>query len=106
MPNNKSKRAKLFLPFDALKGLQEALREQERVIVPKKSLSIDTKEHLSKTISLIKKGDIVEIVCYDNDEYVSIKGIVSFIDFDFKSITVVTNKIYFDDIIDIKLVKK
>lgn len=103
MPSKKAQRAKLFLPFDALKGLQEALRQKERIVIPKKSLSIDTKEELSKTISLINKGDIVEVVYYDNDEYISTKGIVSSLDFDFKSITIVTTKIYFDDILEIKI---
>ena len=39
---NKVARAKQFLPFDALKGLQEALREKEREYEEKKDLSEDT----------------------------------------------------------------
>jgi hypothetical protein len=36
MKSSKLERAKIFLPFDALKGFQEALREKEKVLVPKK----------------------------------------------------------------------
>ena len=35
----KTDRAKLFAPFDALSGFREALREKERIIVPKIDLS-------------------------------------------------------------------
>lgn len=34
-------RAKIFAPFDALKGFREALRAKERVIVPKRELAED-----------------------------------------------------------------
>ena len=46
--NTKLERAKIFLPFDALKGFQEALREKEKILVDKKILSIGEKE---KTIN-------------------------------------------------------
>ena len=39
-------RAKMFLPFDALKGLKEALREKEKILVDKKILSIEEKEKI------------------------------------------------------------
>ena len=35
----KADRAKLFIPFDALKGLKEALREKEKVLCEKKELT-------------------------------------------------------------------
>ena len=38
MVNSKDFRAKQFLPFDALKGFQEALRKKEIEYIPKKEL--------------------------------------------------------------------
>ena len=46
--DTKLERAKIFLPFDALKGLKEALREKEKILVDKKILSIEEKEKISK----------------------------------------------------------
>ncbi len=37
MPKSRAKRAQLFQSFDALKGFREILKEQERIIVPKKN---------------------------------------------------------------------
>jgi len=37
--DNRGNRAKQFLPFDALKGFQEALREKEREFEEKRELS-------------------------------------------------------------------
>ena len=41
-------RAKQFMPFDALKGYKEAIKEKQKVIVEKKELSEDgTKKNLA-----------------------------------------------------------
>ena len=49
---NRIARAKQFLPFDALKGLQEALREKEIAYEEKKELSEETLAELNKSIYL------------------------------------------------------
>ena len=43
-------RAKIFAPFDALKGFKEALAAQEVIIVPKVELSEDQKEVLLNVV--------------------------------------------------------
>ena len=35
---NKSDRARIFMPFDALKGYKEAIQEKRRVVVSKKRI--------------------------------------------------------------------
>ena len=99
----KADRAKLFLPFDSLKGFQDALREKERVIVPKKTLSSDEEERLSHEILKINNSDMVKLIYYDTDHYLEIEGIVTKIDFTFRTITVVKQTIPFSDIIEIKI---
>ena len=58
--DTKLERAKIFLPFDALKGFQEALREKEKVLVDRKILSIEEKQKISNKLLQIKKGMIIE----------------------------------------------
>ena len=50
---NRVARAKQFLPFDALKGLQEALREKEIEYEEKKDLSEDTLNELNNKFCLL-----------------------------------------------------
>lgn len=100
--NQKQERAKIFLPFDALKGFQEALREKEKVLVDKKVLSIEEKEKISKKLIQIKKGMIIKIIYFENHEYIELEGMVSNIDFTYQYLKIVKKEIQFNDILDIK----
>ena len=81
MVENRVARAKQFLPFDALKGLQEALREKEIEYEEKKELSEDTLAELNNKFNQIEKGSFVKIRYYRNGRYKEIKGIVTYIDY-------------------------
>ena len=98
---NNSDRARQFMPFAALKGYEELVKQQEKVITRKKELSEYKAELLSKKISSVKKGDIVKIVYYAGDGYIKTEGMVSSVDFNFRILTVIKTKISFDDIYDI-----
>ena len=78
---NRADRAKQFLPFDALKGLQEALREKEIEYEEKKELSEESLAELEKQINKIEKGSKVSIKYYKNQNYIEITGIVTKIDY-------------------------
>ena len=54
-------RAKQFLPFDALKGLQEALREKEIEYEEKIELSEESLTELENEFNKIEKGSYVKI---------------------------------------------
>ena len=96
---NKVARAKQFLPFDALKGLQEALREKEREYEEKKDLSEDTLNELNNKFNQIDNGSLVKITFYKNGKYSEIKGRVTNIDYVKKKIQI--NKEYNINICDI-----
>ena len=96
-------RAKLFNPFDALKGLQEALRQQEKIIENKIELGEDLEITLNKKISNLKKGDNITIKYYYELQYIETSGIVKRIDKIEKTIYLLNTKIFFDDIIDIEI---
>jgi hypothetical protein len=96
---NKVARAKQFLTFDALKGLQEALREKEIEYEEKKDLSEDTLNDLNNKFNQIDNGSFVKITFYKNGKYSEIKGRVTNIDYIKKKIQI--NKEYNINICDI-----
>ena len=89
---NRVARAKQFLPFDALKGLQEALREKEVEYEEKKDLSEDTLNNLNDKFNQLDNGSFVKITFYKNGKYSEIKGRVTNIDYIKKKIQI--NKEY------------
>ena len=103
---NREDRAKQFMPFAALRGYEEALRARERIVVDKKELSEERKEELDEMIHLIQKQNIVTVVYYEKDEYLKITGMVSKIDYDSKTLQVVSTKISFENIFSIVLVQQ
>lgn len=98
----KLNRAKIFMPFEALTGLKEAYKEKERVIVPKKDISAMDAEFLNEKIKTLKKRDLVTIVFYDNNAYVSKTGIITQLDKTNRFIVIVNKKINFHDILKIE----
>ena len=67
-------RAKQFMPFAAVKGLDEALerKRRERMLVEKAALSPDMEEALNERISGLKRGTEVSISYYGAGEYIAI----------------------------------
>ena len=95
-------RAKQFVPFAALKGYEEALREKEKIVVPKVELSEEKKEELDREFAMIKKNSIVKVVYFYKDEYIRVEGMVAKIDKDARILQLVNTKIPFEDIYDIE----
>ena len=93
-------RAKQFMPFDAMKGLKEALRKKEEKYcrVEKKELSDDEKEELCASLIKINKGDRVQITFYYLGHYLTLDGTVLNKNIPYKYLTIGTQKIFFDDI--------
>ena len=89
---NRVARAKQFLPFDALKGLQEAIREKEVEYEEKRDLAEDTLNDLNNKFNQIDNGSFVKITFYKNGKYSEIKGRVTNIDYIKKKIQI--NKKY------------
>ncbi len=107
MPKSKmpiSQRAKIFMPFDALKGFKDALKEKEKIKVLKKELSDDQKEELNSKIREIIKGDMLTIVyyCQKDKTYLNVTGILTEINETMRYLKIVKNKIALDDILSIK----
>ena len=99
-----SDRAKQFMPFSALKGLDEALRAKEKIVVPKVELSPEMAEELNYKMHLLEKGKIATVVYFNKDEYLKTTGMVARIDETSRILQIVNTKIQFDDILDIDIV--
>ena len=95
-------RAKIFLPFDTRKGFRDYLKCKERVVVDRKRLSSDACEILNRKLQQVKLGQIVEIIYYDQQEYVKVEGMVSKFDPEYlRLIQIVDKVINIHDIIEI-----
>ena len=100
-------RAKIFAPFDALKGFREMLALDEVIHEPKIEPSEDLIIELSNTINSLKLGMLVEVKYYVNECecYKKIIGVFTKIDKVYKKLTIVKTKINIEDIIDIKILE-
>jgi len=99
---NRVDRAKLFMSFDALKGLQEALKEKEREVEERKELSEESLMQLQEKLNKIDIGSNVKISYYKNNKYIDITGTVSKIDYLKKKIIIDREvKINLSDIIEL-----
>lgn len=97
-------RAKLFVPFDALKGLQEILREKEKEIEERKELSEESLMELQEELNKVEIGNKIFIKYYKNRKYIDITGIVTRINFVKKKIIINGDTIInISDIIQLKL---
>ena len=101
MQSKKLDRAKQFMPFAALRGYYDLIRQCEKIKEPKRELSHSEADILSDKINKLQKGMLINLKYYDIDGYRTISGYVSCIDKDFRFLTVIKTKINFDDIIEI-----
>lgn len=100
---SREERAKQFMPFSALKGLDEALIEKEKIVVPKIELSEDSAVELDRKMHTLERGKMATVVYYHKDEYLKLTGVVAKIDEDSRILQIVNTKISFEDIYDIDL---
>lgn len=100
---NKANRAAQFAPFDALKGLQEALREKEEkhLRVQKAELSEEMAEEISAKLRKLEKGVNVKVTFYYKGHYVTLQGKVTEKSDVFKYLKIDSFKIYYDDLIEV-----
>ena len=101
----KINRAAQFMPFDALKGLQQALREREEKMsrVSKKELTEEQNEQISCKLNLLGKGDYAEVIYYLKGHYLSLGGRVTEINAPYKYLVILNRKIPFSEIYKISL---
>ena len=100
---SKGDRAKQFMPFAALRGYYDVVREKELIISDKKELTEEELFELNQMVSSIKKGDVVSVTYYKQNGYITISGVINQIDNVLGSMRIVKTDIPFRDISKIQL---
>lgn len=94
------------MPFDAMKGLQEALRDREErhTRVERHEISEEQMERNSAVLARLERGDRVELECYLGFHDVRRSGTVTEISTVMRTLTLGEEKIYFEDIYTIRMI--
>ena len=91
-------RAAQFMPFAALTGFYDLVREQERTREPRREVREERAEEISSALSSLRRGDLVRVTHYADDAYVTREGIVARIETNLRILQVVRTRIRFDDL--------
>lgn len=104
----RQERAKQFQPFDAMKGLQEALRDREErhSRVERHDISDEKRQKNSCVLAAITKRTRVRLCYYCAFHDVEREGIVTEISIPFSYLRLGKEKILFEDIYDIQITEK
>ena len=102
-PMPRSRRAKQFMPFDALTGLREAIAAKERVIEPRRYPSEDAIAEINEKLLDLHKGQIITVVYYGDYEqrYLQLTGPVIKVDPYWHSIQIENITIDFSEIYEL-----
>ena len=96
-----NKKAKQFMPFDALDGYQDSLRDVEKIKISKPILSEDDYELLNAAFFQVKKGMFLSFRYYELGQIIEVTGVVSRIDLVNRYFKIADRKFTLDDIIEI-----
>lgn len=99
-------RAKQFMPFSALKGLEEAIEEAGIVREPRRELLDDEAEELNRGLSALEEGDEIMVKYYTEGGYVTEAGIVKGLDRNVRILETDGAKIKTDDICRLEVLEK
>ena len=105
---NRADRAKQFAPFDALRGLREALakKEEEHERQEKRELSEEEQTSIEQALVEIARGDEAEAVCFQDGKYVKVVGTVVRVDTNFRYLQIGEGKIAFSNLCGLRRVRR
>ena len=93
-----------FMPFAALNGYYDLVHEQEHVSEPRRTLTDERVEEVSRMLARIRKGDLVEVTHYDHAFYLTTTGVIRQVDSAFRALELQpSRRILFEDIWEIRL---
>lgn len=97
--------AKIYMPFSALAGYEEKLKEAETTKEERKELLDDRLEELNYILNQLKVNDIIRIIYYNKNGYLLKKGLILKIDYNKGYLLLDGKKIFFKDIYDIEVIE-
>lgn len=98
----RERRAKQFMPFDALYGFREALAEKERIPAARKELSEEKCEELDQKLRRLRAMDFAAAEYFLDGAYVWVEGLVVRIDQNRKILQIADTEIPFCDLSDLQ----
>ena len=98
---DRAQRAKQFMPFAALKGYEETLRQKEKITIPPIELSEEVLALLDEQAKQLNPGSMITVTYYANGEYIQKTGLLSRMDMECRFLQIVDIKIPFDNIISL-----
>ena len=112
-PMPRADRAKIFSPFSAVKGYDDAVEDNTRRRICRPDHSPEVQERINERLSLLKRGERVEILCFlanpgpDGSGGMAdgicrrVRGTVTKLDVPFQTLRVDDMAIPFEDILSI-----
>ena len=101
----REQRAKQFMPYDAMKGLAEALRDREErhSRTTRHGVSEDAQERIRDALCRMEKGSRVSVSHYARFHDVETEGTVTEINRAYRFFRLNEEKILFEDLYDIRI---
>ncbi len=101
----RAERAKIFAPFDAMKGLQEALRDREErhQRVERHEISEEQANENSQVLMKLRRGLRVELECYHAFHDIIVRGAITDVDLTFHWLKLDDEQIHFEDIYSVRI---
>lgn len=102
---DRSERAKQFAPFDALRGLREALekKELEHERQEQRMRTEEETEALERVLAVLTRGQRAEALFYAGGFYLQARGVVEDIDLVRRILRIGDGRIVFEDLYYVRL---
>ena len=93
------------MPFDAMKGLTEALRERDerRSRVEHRDLSDEVKERIGSRLARLTGGEEIRLTFFSRGHYLTVESVVTECDTVYRYLKLGTERIHFDDILSVEI---
>lgn len=95
-------RARQFMPFAALRGFGDLIREQERIPEARRTLTEEDAARLSRRLLALERGTMASVTYYDGCGYRTVIGMIAEIDLTARRLRVVKTDIRFEDLYSIE----
>ncbi len=99
---DRAERAKQFMPFSALEGLDEVLREENPAVDERVCLGEDAEAELDRRLRMLSPGRQVCAVVYANRQYSALSGTLRKIDPTGRHLLIDNVWVATDDLLDIR----
>ena len=93
------------MPFDAMKGLTEALRERDerRSRVERRDLSDEVKERIGSRLARLAGGEEIRLTFFSRGHYLTVDSVVTECNTVYRYLKLGSERIYFDDILSVEI---